>query len=79
MIMATEKIKASETRVGDRISLNGTNKAAFTVTGVTHGTKILGFLKAVRIEVANDAGHGIAKNIGVSRSLKREIASPAPQ
>ena len=69
--MASEKIKAADAQIGDRISLDGINKPAFTVTGVTHGLKIMGLLKAVRLEVANDAGLSVAKNLGVARPIKR--------
>lgn len=59
--------------MGDRISLDGVNKPAFTVTKVVPGMKILGVINAIRIEVVNDAGLGVGKNLGVNKPLKRQI------
>lgn len=70
--VAIEKIKVKDVAVGDRISLDGVNKPAFTVTKVVPGMKILGLINATRIEVVNDAGLGVGKNLGVNKPLKRE-------
>lgn len=71
--METEKIKAGDVEVGDRISLDNINKPAFTVVDVEHGRKILGIIDAVRLTVVNDHGRGLAKNLGVRRPLKRRL------
>ena len=70
--MQVEKIKARDVEVGDRISLDGINKPAFTVTTVIPGMRIMGLVKAVRIEVVNDAGLAVGQNFGVSKPMRRE-------
>ena len=72
--MGVEKIKVKDVAVGDRISLDGINKPAFTVTKVVPGMKILGVINAIRIEVVNDAGLGVGKNLGINKPHKRETA-----
>lgn len=68
-----EKVKAKQVKVGDRISLDSINKPAFVVVGVESGHKIAGNVSAVRLTVKNDAGQGVAKNIGINKPLKREV------
>ena len=69
--MSIERITARDVEVGDRISVDGINKPAFTMTAVIPGMRIMGIVKAVRIEMVNDAGLAVGQNVGVSKPMRR--------